>query len=134
MKGRLFYMGGCDYTPSYELPDRCQRRGCMVLSKEAAIYDCKGRPPQARRAHLKSDSLKSECLKPQTSNLYHPPLVLRTTFLRGIACHWIFSRHMALCEFSSLAASACGGIIRARTSNHCRAVLNSLQNSVVYML
>ena len=32
-----------------------QGRGCMVLSKEAAIYDCKGRPPQARRARLKSD-------------------------------------------------------------------------------
>lgn len=40
----------------------------MILPKEAALYDCKGRPRKARRARLKSDCLY--ILKPQTSNLF----------------------------------------------------------------
>lgn len=58
-----------------------QRRGCMVLPKEAAIYDCKGCPRKARRARLKSDRLTVwrllfNCLyilKSQNSNLFPPP-------------------------------------------------------------
>lgn len=59
-----------------------QRRGCMILPKEAALYDCKGRPRKARRARLKSDCLTvwhllSHCLyflKSQISFLPLPQL------------------------------------------------------------
>lgn len=51
-----------------------QRRGCMILPKEAALYDCKGRPRKARRARLKSDHLKSDRL---TSPFWLSPISSR---------------------------------------------------------